>query len=277
MAEAVVTGNNLVTAWHAVTKDFGFEFPWTGGEGKKREKPEGYRPPKDEVEAKDGKRKWILIWGGSSSSGMYTIQLLKYFGYENVIAVAGAKHHEKLRGYGAKELFDYRGAGDVVERVRDFVKSDGGEIGYALDCIGGLEGSVRPVSRIVEAEGCKVAILLPVIVRDAAPGVIPAYEMDVEKCADWKEGVIPLGVRTHFWMDNKFLAENLETEIVPWALEERIIEPNDQVLVEGEKLLERAQKALDMLRDKQVSGGRLVWRIAEDSEIDEALKHVQGS
>lgn len=208
---------------------------------------------------------------------MYTIQLLKYFGYENLIAVAGAKHHEKLKGYGAKELFDYRGDGDVVERVRDFVRRDGGEIGYALDCIGGLDVSVRPVSRIVEAEGCKVAILLPVIVKDAAPGVAPTYEMDVEKCANWREGLIPLGVRTHFWLDNKVLAETLETEIMPWALEEKIVEPNDRVLVEGETLLERAQKAVDMLIDKQVSGGRLVWRIAEDHEIKETLQQVQSN
>lgn len=273
MQEAVVTGNNFVTAWHAITRDFGFEFPWVSS-GERRGKPEGYMPSREEVETREGRRKWILIWGGSSSCGMYSIQLLKYFGYENLIVVAGVKHHEKLRGYGAKELFDYRGDGDVVDRVKEFVNSDGGEIGYALDCIGGLDGSVRPVSKIVEAEGCRVAILLPVIVKDAAPDVVPTYEMDVEKCADWKKGVVPIGVRTHFWLDNKVLAETLETEIMPWALEEKIIEPNDQVIVEGRTLLERAQKAMNMLRDKQVSGGRLVWRIAEDDEVEEASKHI---
>lgn len=270
MQEAVVLGNNFVTVWHTFTHEFGFELPWKRGEGK----PEGYEPKKDEMQTGDGTKNWILVWGGSSSCGMYGIQVLKYYGYENVIAVAGAKHHETLKKYGAKMCFDYRGEGDVVDRVKDFVKKDGGEISYVFDCIGSLNGSVRPVSKIAEAKGCKVAILLPVIVRDAAPGLKPEFEMDVLKCAEWKESVLPSGVRTHFWMDNKFLAESLQTEIMPWALQTGVIEPNEQIIVEGPTLLERAQKALDMLRDKKVSGGRLVWRVAEQEEVREAVNKL---
>lgn len=275
MAEAVTLPNNFVTAWHTLTADLGFELPWNRGtDGKAKGKPEGYKPPKEQVETANGQKKWILVWGGSSSCGQFFIQLLKYYGYQNVITVAGEKHHERLRGYGATKAFDYRGQGNVVDRIKDFVKHDGGEIAYAIDCIGSLDGSVRPVSKIVESKGCKIAILLPVIVRDAGPGVQPMYEMDVEKSADWKQGVVPVGVRTHFWLDNKFLAENLEAEIMPWALGQKIVEPNDQVIVEGATLLERAQKAIDMLRDKAVSGGRLVWRIAEDDQTKAALKQI---
>lgn len=275
MAEAVTLGNNFVTAWHTITADLGFEFPWQRGEnGTAKGKPEEYRPPEEQVETADGKRKWILIWGGSSSCGQYSIQLLKYYGYQNVITIAGGKHHNKLRAYGAAETFDYRGDSDVVGQVLEFIKHDGGEIGYVIDCIGSQEESLKPVSRIVEAKSCKVAILLPVIVKDAAPGVLPEYEMDVMRCADWKQCVVPVGVRTHFWLDNKVLAEILEPEIMPWALEHKICEPNDQIVIEGDTLLDRAQKAVNMLRDKAVSGGRLVWRIAEDEQIEAALKQI---
>ena len=96
--------------------------------------------------------------------------------------------------------------------------------------------------------------------------------MDVVKCADWANGVVPLGVRTHFWMDNKELAETLQTEIMPWALASGVVEPNDQIIVDAATLLERAQKAMNMLRDKAVSGGRLVWRIAEEEQVPEVLR-----
>jgi hypothetical protein len=46
-------------------------------------------------------------------------------------------------------------------------------------------------------------------------------------------------------------------------LAEGVIKPNKVKIIEGKTLLERAQKAMDMLRRKEVSGERLVWRILE--------------
>lgn len=273
MAQAVTLPNNFVTAWHTLTFEFGFELPWSKGVGK----PEGYAPPKNQVATSNEAKKWFLIWGGSSSCGMYALQILKYYGYKNVIAIASQGHHEKLTEYGAAKCFDYRSRTnrDVVDQIKEFIKADGEEVAYIYDCIGSLEGSVKPCARIAETQGCKVAILLPVIIKDAAVGVKPEFEMDVTTCAEWKEGVVASGVRTHFWMDNKELAEVLQTEIMPWALEAEVVEPNEQVMVEGKTMLERAERALSMLREKKVSGGRLVWRIAEDEEVKEALAGIQ--
>lgn len=49
-------------------------------------------------------------------------------------------------------------------------------------------------------------------------------------------------------------------------LREGIVTPQRQKIVEGDTLLERAQKALDMLRRKEVSMERLVWRVSESDE-----------
>jgi hypothetical protein len=46
-----------------------------------------------------------------------------------------------------------------------------------------------------------VAILLPVILRDATKSASPEYSVDVERCASWKEGVDVMGVRTHFYLE----------------------------------------------------------------------------
>lgn len=63
---------------------------------------------------------------------------------------------------------------------------------------------------------------------------------------------------------NKFYAEHLQPEIMPTLLEQGIIKPNKQRIVEGPTLLSRAQAALDILRRKEVSGERLVWRVADE-------------
>lgn len=51
--------------------------------------------------------------------------------------------------------------------------------------------------------------------------------------------------------------------IMPTLLAEGIVKPNKVKIVEGKTMLHRAQAAIDMLRRKEVSGERLVWRISE--------------
>lgn len=246
---AVTVPNNFVTAWHAFTKHFDFELPWP--------KLADYVPKE--------KDSWILIWGGASSVGQYALQILKWYGYTNIIVTARKKHHQKLHGYGATTCFDYRAA-NVEQEILDWVDAQPqstDRINYILDCIGSAQGSVKPVARIASS-GSRVAILLPVIVKEAAEGVEPEYEMDVEKVADWADGVEGLGVRTHFYLDNPFLADRLQPAIMPTLLADGVIEPNDQIVVEGRTLLERAERALSMLRRREVSGARLVWPVWDE-------------
>lgn len=63
---------------------------------------------------------------------------------------------------------------------------------------------------------------------------------------------------------NEFLAENLQSYIIPSLLADGVIKPNKYILVEGATLLERAEKALDLLRRKVPSAERLVWRVNDE-------------
>jgi len=63
-------------------------------------------------------------------------------------------------------------------------------------------------------------------------------------------------------VQNEFLKEYLQPEIVPALLEQGIVRPLRQKIVEGDTLLERAQNALDLLRKRNPSGERLVWRVS---------------
>jgi len=78
---------------------------------------------------------------------------------------------------------------------------------------------------------------------------------------DWSE--------TEEWLmcmdeQNPVFKELLQSEIMPTLLAEGVVKPNKYRIIEGKTLLERAQRAMDALRRKEVSGERLVWRVAEE-------------
>lgn len=254
---AVTVPTNLVTAVHTVAAELGLEVPW----------PVVAPPP-------EGREGTVLVWGAASSVGMYVVQVLRFWGYRDVLAVAAGKHHGMLEGMGAKKCFDYRD-GDVVGEILRYLDREGlggGEEGrprvpYIVDCIGSREGTLRPLTKIAE-RGSRVAVMLPVINVHAGEGRKPELEMDVTKAlpGQWKDGVELRGVRTFFYHENEFFKNHLQPEIIPALLEQGVVQPNKQRIVEGKTMLERAQKALDLLRDQAVSGEKLVWRVA-DGEI----------
>lgn len=47
-------------------------------------------------------------------------------------------------------------------------------------------------------------------------------------------------------------------------LKDGVVTPQKQRIVQGATLLERAQKAMNMLRRKEASMERLVWRVCQD-------------
>ena len=144
----------------------------------------------------------ILIWRGSSSVGQHALQILSYYGYRNLIATASASHHQLLQSFGANKVFDYKKA-DATAQIPAFAKSlarTGPAIPFVLDCIGSKSGTLAPIANIVQT-GTKVAVLLPVIVRDASDTVASEYSMDTQASANWTEGVIVTGVRTHFYLN----------------------------------------------------------------------------
>ena len=246
MQEVVTLPNNFVTVFHALTADLGLEIPWP--------KPDDWVPKAKETT--------ILIWGGSSSVGQFALQVLRWYGYTHLLATASKRNHTLLKEYGASSVFDYNDS-QITSQISQAGGSSGVEL--VLDCIGSSSGSLAPISKIV-GKGSAVAILLPVIVRDASETEAPEYAMDVESAAEWKQGVVVKGVRTHFYQDNAFFRDNLQPVIMPRMLEMGIVKPNRQKIIEGKTLLERAQKAMDVLRRKEVSGERLVWKVWDGKE-----------
>ncbi|ERT03200.1 hypothetical protein HMPREF1624_01505 [Sporothrix schenckii ATCC 58251] len=253
MQEVVTLPNNVVSVFHAVTKDFGLPLAWP-------------RPP---ASSNPHANTPILIWGGASSCGLYALQILSQWGYTNLLTTASKHHHADLRGLGARHVFDYHDV-DVAAQILQAVAEESGArataagpaVPYVLDCIASQQGSLAPIADLAK-HGTIVAALLPVIVRDATDDVAPEYAMDTQAAVNWADGVEARGVRAHFYQEDPFFKEHLQSTVVPALLTAGIVKPNRQRIIEGATLLERAQKALDVLRRKEVSAERLVWRVSD--------------
>ncbi|KAK5987354.1 Trans-enoyl reductase lepG-like protein [Cladobotryum mycophilum] len=243
LQEAVTVPANLVTVVYTATTDLRLELPWP--------KPEGWTPR----EASEP----ILLWGASSSVGIFALQVFRHWGYTNLIAVSSGKHHEYLKTLGATTCFDYTKPGVV-----DAMSSSHPTLPYIIDCIGSVSGTLAPLSKIAQ-RGSRVAVMLPIVIRDPTDTQAGEYSMNPsEFFADaWAEDVELIGVRTMFYLQNPFLRENLPSDMVPTLLAQGVIKPNKYRIVEGATKLERAQKALALLKSKAVSGERLVWRVSE--------------
>ncbi|KAF4963166.1 hypothetical protein FSARC_8792 [Fusarium sarcochroum] len=247
--EAVTVPINLVTVFHTATADLKLELPWPV--------PESYTPKQADEP--------ILIWGASSSVGIFALQVFRHWGFKNLLAVASRKQHEYLRSVGATQTFDYR-KDDVVDQILRYINTRSEpKLPYIIDCIGSIEGTLKPLTKIAQ-RGSTVAVMLPVILKDATVEEEPEYEMDASKVlvGEWADGVQVRGVRTHFYLSNEFFKEKMQPEIVPSLIKDGIVTPNKYRIVEGSSAVERAQKALDILRNREVSGERLVWRISDD-------------
>ncbi|MDI1491298.1 MAG: hypothetical protein OHK93_002507 [Ramalina farinacea] len=243
--EAVTLPNNFVTAFHTLVTDLHLELPWP--------KPEDWSPPPNLA------TKQILIWGGSSSVGQFALQLLNYYGYTHVTTTASPANHPLLRRCGPPGLriHNYRPASTAISTLSQQ------PFDLVLDCIGSLSGSLTPISRIVSKTGAVVAVLLPVIVVPATEHEKPEYDMRPEEVVEWAKGVEVVGVRTHHYLDNEWMGEYLQGVVMPGMLDRGVVTPQKQRVVEGETMVERAEKARGILREG-VSGERLVWRVGEE-------------
>ena len=98
----------------------------------------------------------FLIYGASSTTGQYLVQLLAMAGCTRVFAVASPQHADSLRSFGATHIINYRDT-DWVDQV---LRANGGEkVKYAVDIIA-TDTTLRRVGAAV-GPSSKIAVLLP--------------------------------------------------------------------------------------------------------------------
>lgn len=173
LAAAATLPTNFCTAFLSLSENLKIDLPWP--------LPENFVPRGEQIP--------ILIWGAGSSVGHFAVQILKHWGYKNVIVTASLKHEKKLKGYGAAHVFDYRSTG-VVDSVLEILSSDKSpEAIRVFDCVDSKFGSLLPISKIATRAGSKVAAVLPVVINNSSDANGLQLSPDVSTGADWSKDV----------------------------------------------------------------------------------------
>lgn len=197
--------------------------------------------------------KYILIWGGASSTGVLAIQLAKLVYGLKVITTASPKNHEFLKSLGADEVFNYRDP-DVVEQIR---KVGGANIPYALGAVSTLDSLQAVYDSTSETKEVHIDNLLLLsleqIKTDESRNVKGTNTMVYAV-----EGVDTV-VSNRAFSTSKELVDTFNDywfNVLPQYIT-KIKHSNLKVLKPG---LESASEALDLLRNLKVSGQKIVFR-----------------
>lgn len=97
----------------------------------------------------------VLVWGGTSSVGLYAVQLLKLSGY-TVLATSSEKNFELLKSFGVTSTYDYNDA-----EVSKKIASDYPELSHGFDCIS-ENGTTLQIAKAFKNGKGKIVTLLPV-------------------------------------------------------------------------------------------------------------------
>ncbi|KAK6859120.1 GroES-like protein [Apiospora arundinis] len=197
------------------------------------------------------KRGPILIYGGSTASGVLGLQCAALSGYEP-LTTCSPHNAELATSYGACATYDYGDDEDAVEEIREATDDD---LKVCWDTVS-TAWTARFCAAALSSRGGQLATLQPV--RSPVPGLVHAVDTKAYTIfgEEWGMG------------DQKFPAvpEDWEFGKRWWALAERLIahgKIRPHKIQVGPRGLEGVLEGLAALRDSKVSGYKLVYRVSE--------------
>ena len=201
----------------------------------------------------------LIIYGAASAVGSFAVQLAVQLNIHLLICVAGRgiAHVEKLidRGKGDMVL-DYRQSDDgVVQGLKYAVRSAGGKIEYAFDCVSD-HNSFQNISQVLDLETGQITLLLPGQDYSAIPDTVTqSLTMVAHSHGDreWQESTGTLvGNEDFAYVFFRYFARGLG---------KGYLKPHPFEIVPGG--LEGVQSALQNLKDGKASAVKYVFRIAD--------------
>lgn len=191
----------------------------------------------------------MLIWGGSSSVGLYAIQIARQHGF-NVVTVCSPKHHEKVKSLGADHVFDYKSA-DVVDQIKNAAP----RLQYIFDTIGDKTSSATASQSLGEAGGTLCTVRPG---KANTEGV--SSQAKVTDVLVWTAFLKDHQYKEFKWPanedDHKLSAELFEN--LPRWLEDGTIRPNEAKVLHG---LDKVPEGFQEYRDGKISGYKVVYAI----------------
>ncbi|OAA40810.1 Alcohol dehydrogenase superfamily, zinc-type [Beauveria brongniartii RCEF 3172] len=197
------------------------------------------------------KRPYVLVYGGSTSTGTMAIQLLKNAGLRP-IATCSPHHNEFVLSYGAETVFDYHSP-TCAKDIRAYT---GNALAYAIDCIT-LASSMKICYEAVGRAGGRYCALDPFPETQATRRVVKP---------DWILGSTVKG-RGSMWpapygrepdSDARSFCEDLYAA-AQTRLDAGQLKNHPAQAMQGgfEGILE----GIEMIRRKEVNGFKLVYEI----------------
>ncbi|KAI0797122.1 GroES-like protein [Abortiporus biennis] len=99
---------------------------------------------------------WVFVYGGSSSVGLFAIDLAHLAGYK-VVTVASPRNFDLVKSYGADAVFDYKDP-DVVEKIKEVTKDT---VHHAFDTISIESSQIISVKVLAAGPGKLVVVQSP--------------------------------------------------------------------------------------------------------------------
>nr|A0A3Q9U4Z5.1 RecName: Full=Trans-enoyl reductase pvhC; Short=ER pvhC; AltName: Full=Varicidin biosynthesis cluster protein C [Talaromyces variabilis]AZZ09612.1 PvhC [Talaromyces variabilis] len=192
----------------------------------------------------------ILVYGGSSSCGTASLQLLREAGHIP-ITTCSPHNFELVKSYGAVDAFDYNDP-DTMDKIKKYTKNG---LRYALDCIS-TTSSMQFCYKVIGRAGGKYTSLEPFSAAVAQTRKVVS--------PDWVMGPSLLGQEVawpepHYRKQDDDLAQfGAEwTATLNQLLKKELIKPHPMQIRDGG--LENIQQGLEDLRAKKVSGAKIVY------------------
>ncbi|OCH94263.1 zinc-binding oxidoreductase ToxD [Obba rivulosa] len=251
-AEYIKTDPDLVwkvppgTLTYAQAATMGCAF-WTAAQGLFHPMRLGLTHPAAKVTSDE----WIFVDGGSTSVGMFALQLAHVAGYK-VITVAGPKNHDLCKSYGADVVLDYKDP-EVISKIKETTHDS---LHLAYDTISQLQSQMFTAKCMAPGAGKFVVIQPP---QKAAQAI--REDVKIIHTLIYTSGGREFTLGKHYPVspeDRAHMAAFLKE--VPDLVQSGAVKPNPVKLWTGG--LEGIKEGLQYMRDGKNSAEKIVYRIA---------------
>ncbi|KAH6888542.1 chaperonin 10-like protein [Thelonectria olida] len=192
----------------------------------------------------------LLIWGGSSSVGLYAIQIAELFRFK-IVTTCSPHHFEHVQSRGVQHVFDYRDP-EVVQKIKAAVPG----IKYVFDTIGNDTSSVLG-SQTIDEGGGTLCTVRPG--KAFTEGV--SKQTKVTDVLVWTAFLKEHRYREYYWPPNE-RDHQLATEFcesLPDLISRGTVLPNDVRILPGG--LDAVETGFQEHRDGKISGTKLVYEL----------------
>ncbi|KAF4987653.1 hypothetical protein FGRMN_10244 [Fusarium graminum] len=203
-------------------------------------------------------REYFLVYGASTSVGLYAVQLGKLSNFR-VIAVASSKNHDLLNSLGAEITVDYHDS-DWIDQVKKITR---GQLKYALDNI--AEGGTleKVVATLTHSDEARLMSLSPVD-KDALHAINPHVKAESMMACTVFGTALGEGYAMFDHAGpptpNERIAWEKHLGLVTGMLERGDLKPNP---VKQVGTLEDVDEAFRLIKEGRLSAEKAVLRIAD--------------